>query len=132
MEIDKIRKELKVYQDKFFEFYGDVSEESQEFEAYLKVVGKVLSKAEEMKDVMVFLTGITGGDKFEFRALKNAKDWNGESLSLYLSILGNDKESTEVDYSTVKYNHWGEIKIKSKLGVKAISKVESWRDYYLV
>lgn len=131
MEIDKIRKELKVYQDKFFEFYGGVSEESQEFEAYLKVVGKVLSKAEEMKDVMVFLSGITGGN-FELRALKNAEEWNGESLSLYLNVLGNDKESTEVDYSTVKYNHWGEIKIKSKLGVKATSKVESWREYELV
>ena len=131
MWIEKIRKELKVYEDKFFEFYGDVSEESQEFKAYLKVVGKVLSKAEDMEDVMVFLTGITGGDNFEFRALKSAEDWNGSSLSLYLNILGNE-ECTEVDYSTVKYNHWGEIKIKSKLGVKAISKVESWRDYNLV
>lgn len=131
MWIEKVRKELKVYEDKFFEFYGDASEESQEFEAYLKVVGKVLSKAEDMEDVMVFLTGITGGDNFEFRALKSAEDWNGSSLSLYLNILGNE-ECTEVDYSTVKYNHWGEIKIKSKLGVKAISKVESWRDYELV
>lgn len=131
MEIDRIREELKVYKDKFFEFYGDVAEESQEFDAYLKVVGKILSKAEGMKDVMVFLSGITRGDNFEFRALKNAKDWNGESLSLYLNVLGNE-ESTEIDYSTVKYNHWGEIKIKSKLGVKAVSKVESWRDYVLV
>ena len=131
MWIEKVRKELKVYEDKFFEFYGDVSEESQEFKAYLKVVGKVLSKAEDMEDVMVFLTGITGGDNFEFRVLKSAEDWNGSSLSLYLNILGNE-ECTEVDYSTVKYNHWGEIKIKSKLGVKAISKVESWRDYNLV
>ena len=131
MWIEKVRKELKVYEDKFFEFYGDASEESQEFKDYLKVVGKVLSKAEDMEDVMVFLTGITGGDNFEFRALKSAEDWNGSSLSLYLNILGNE-ECTEVDYSTVKYNHWGEIKIKSKLGVRAISKVESWRDYKLV
>ena len=131
MWIEKVRKELKVYEDKFFEFYGDASEESQEFKDYLKVVGKVLSKAEDMEDVMVFLTGITGGDNFEFRALKSAEDWNGSSLSLYLNILGNE-ECTEVDYSTVKYNHWGEIKIKSKLGVRAISKVESWRDYELV
>lgn len=131
MWIEKVRKELKVYEDKFFEFYGDASEESQEFKEYLKVVGKVLSKAEDMEDVMVFLTGITGGDNFEFRALKSAEDWNGSSLSLYLHILGNE-ECTEVDYSTVKYNHWGEVKIKSKLGVKAVSKVESWRDYVLV
>lgn len=131
MWIEKVRKELKVYEDKFFEFYGDASEESQEFKAYLKVVGKVLSKAEDMEDMMVFLTGITGGDNFEFRALKSAEDWNGSSLSLYLNILGNE-ECTEVDYSTVKYNHWGEVKIKSKLGVKAVSKVESWKDYVLV
>ena len=132
MEIDKIRRELKVYKDKFFEFFGGASEESQEFEAYLKVVGKVLSKAEGMKDVMVFLSGITRGDNFEFRALKSAKDWNGSSLSLYLNILENDKESVEIDYSTVKYSRWGEIKVTSKFGVRAISKVDSWRDYELV
>lgn len=127
MEIDKIRKELKVYKDKLLEFYGETSEESQEFEAYLKVVGKVLSKAEEIRDVMVFLTGITGGGGEEFRVLKNAKDLSGGKISLYLTVTGTDKESTEVYFST--YNRWGEIKIKSKLGVQATSSVGSWKNY---